>query len=128
MKEHKVVIGGREFPLAFTLNTMIKLQEEYPDFDFANIDDAIRKPKGFVDMLYRLAVSGAALEDRQLDVDRDWMADRIPPSKKAIEKIGAEVAGTMKDWTFMETEKMENEGREIDVTLEKIKKNEEKTD
>ena len=127
MKEHKVEIGGREFPLAFTLNTMIKLQEDIPDFDFKDLDERMKNPKGFVDMLFRLAFSGAALENKKLDVDRDWLAERIPVNNEKISAIANEASLAIVESMLMETEQMEKEGREVDVSLEKIKKNEEIT-
>ena len=127
MKKHTVTIGKREFPLAFTLNTMIRMQEELPGFDFNKLDEMIRKPKGLIDVMYQLAVSGAALEDKTLDVSREWMAERIPASQKRLVEIQVEVVNALTDGMHMETEEEENENREVDVVLEDIKKKDGKT-
>jgi len=128
MKKHTITIAKREFNLAFTLNTMIRLQENLPDFDFNKLDAMIRKPKGLIDVMYELAVSGAALEDRALDVSKAWMAEHIPASQKRLVEIQMEVVNALTDGMRMETEEEENEDREVDVVLEDIKKKDEKTD
>lgn len=127
MKTHTVTIGGREFPLAFTLNTMINLQDEFPDFDFSNINEMLAKPKGIVDIMFQLAASGAALEEKELDISKKWLAERIPANIKSIQRIQEAVIGALTDGMEMETEKAENEDREVDVVLEDIKKKDGKT-
>ena len=127
MKEHKVTVGNREFPLAFTLKTMIRLQEDLPDFDFNTLDEMMKKPKGMLEMLYQLALSGAAIEDKTLDVSREWIGEHIPASRKKLVEIQVEIVNTLTDGMEMETEEEENGDREIDVVLEDIKKKDGKT-
>ena len=63
--KHEVKIGGKVFPLAFTLKTLIDLQKEIKDFDLASLEISVAKdPKGLMDLLYLLASSGAALETK----------------------------------------------------------------
>jgi hypothetical protein len=128
MKRHTVTIAKREFNLAFTLNTMIRMQEDQPDFDFNKLDVILRQPKGLVDVLYQLALSGAALEDSPLDVSKEWMAEHIPANQKSLAEIQMGVVNALTDGMRMETEEEENENREVDVVLEEIKKKDEKTD
>lgn len=127
MKKHTVTIAKREFPLAFTLKTFIRLQDEVEGFDFDRLNDLIRMPKGMVDVLYELAVSGAKLEGQPLDVDKDWMAERIPANIRSIRTIQAAIVGALTDYMEMESEKEADENREVDVVLEDIKKKEAKT-
>lgn len=127
MKKHTVIIGGREFPMAFTLKTMIRMQEEIPGFNYNEIDKFIATPAGMLDTLYYLMVSGAALEDQTLDVSKDWIGERIPASRTRLAQIQVATIETLADGMAMETEEEENRDREIDVVLEDIKKNGGKT-
>ena len=121
--KHEVKIGGNTFPLAFTLKTLIDLQTEIKDFDLASLEISVAKdPKGLMDLLYLLASSGAALEDKELDVSREWMAARIPASAKRMADIQVAMMDTISDGMAMETEEAEEEN-EVDVTLREIKKN-----
>ena len=121
--KHEVKIGGKTFPLAFTLKTLIDLQTEIKDFDLASLEISVAKdPKGLMDLLYLLASSGAALEDKELDVSREWMAARIPASAKRMADIQVAMMDTISDGMAMETEETEEEN-EVDVTLREIKKN-----
>lgn len=121
--KHEVKIGGKVFPLAFTLKTLIDLQKEIKDFDLASLEISVAKdPKGLMDLLYLLASSGAALEDKELDVSREWMAARIPASAKRMADIQVAMMDTISDGMAMETEEAEEEN-EVDVTLREIKKN-----
>ena len=122
MKKHSITIGGREFPLAFTLHTMIRMEREIEGFDFANIMELVRKPAGMLDMLYCLAETGAALDGGQLDVDREWMSLRIPVSLKKMSEMQVEIMETLSDGMSMETDTEDDE--EVDVVLEEIKKKE----
>jgi len=128
MKSHVVKIGGKEFPLSFSLKTMLRLQEDVDGFDLNKIDEFVRSPGGLLDILYEMAVSGAALEDKKLDVNKDWMAERIPFSMKRLVDIQVEIVNTLTAGMEMETEEEENADREVDVTLEDIKKKDGKTD
>lgn len=121
--KHEVKIGGKTFPLAFTLKTLIDLQTEIKDFDLASLEISVAKdPMGLMDLLYLLASSGAALEDKELDVSREWMAARIPASAKRMADIQVAMMDTISDGMAMETEEAEEEN-EVDVTLREIKKN-----
>ena len=127
MKEYSLTIGGRKFPLAFTLNTMLRMQEEVDGFNFDNMGEYISTAGGLVTIMYYMAASGAALENQKLDVSRTWMAERIPVNPKRIEQIRDAVIGAITDGMKMEAEEAENEDREVDVVLEDIKKKDGKT-
>ena len=128
MKKHSIKIAGREFPLAFSLNTMVRFQDENPDFNYSNIDDEIKTPKGLIDVMYSLAKSGAALNDQVLDVSKEWMAERIPTTFDSLVNLRKAVVDTLSDGMHMETLEKENKDREVDVVLEELKKKEVKTD
>ena len=120
-------IGGREFPLKFTLRTLIRMQEDLPDFN-DDFNTYITTAKGLMNTIYYLAMSGAALEDKELDVSLDWMAERIPANRKKLQEIQKTVVNVLVEGNRMETEEEENQDREVDVVLEEIKKNGSKTD
>ena len=128
MGRQTIKIGGRVFTLAFSLNTMARMQDEVPGFDFNNLNESIRKPKGLIDIIYHMAISGAALEGQKLDIDREWMAERIPATVKQLGKIQLAVNQTLTEAMTMETEEEDKQDREVDVVLEEIKKKDEKTD
>jgi hypothetical protein len=128
MKKHSIKIAGREFPLAFSLNTMVRFQDENPDFNYENIDEEIKTPRGLIDVMYSLAKSGAALNDQVLDVSKEWMAERISPSFDSLVNLRSAVVETLSDGMHMETLEKENKDREVDVVLEELKKKEVKTD
>ena len=120
-------IGDREFPLKFTLRTLIRMQEDLPDFN-DDFNAYIVTPKGLMNTIYYLALSGAAVEDRELDVSKEWMAERIPANGKKLQEIQRTVVDALVDGNRMETEEEENQDREVDVVLEEIKKNGSKTE
>jgi hypothetical protein len=128
MKKHSIKIAGREFPLAFSLNTMVRFQDENPDFNYENIDEEINTPRGLVDVMYSLAKSGAAQNDQVLDVSKEWMAERISPTFDSLVNLRKAVVDTLSDGMHMETLEKENKDREVDVVLEELKKKEVKTD
>jgi len=120
-------IGGREFPLKFTLRTLIRMQEDLPDFH-DDFNTYIVTPKGLMNTIYYLALSGAALEDKELDVSKDWMAERIPANGKRLQEIQKTVVSVIVEGNRMESEEEEAQDREVDVVLEEIKKNGSKTE
>ena len=120
-------IGDREFPLKFTLRTLIRMQEDLPDFH-DDFNAYITTPKGLMNTIYYLALSGAALEDKELDVSKDWMAERIPANGKRLQEIQKTVVSVLVEGNRMESEEEEEQDREVDVVLEEIKKNGSKTE
>lgn len=124
MKKHTVAIGQIEFPLAFTLQTMIWMEHEIEGFDFSKINEIAANPESMVDMLYLMARTGAALEERKLEKTKEWMALHIPASFRRISEIQIAMMDTMSDGMGMETEEEDDE--EVDVVLEEIKKKEAK--
>jgi len=128
MKEHKVVIAKRTFPLSYSLSCLEKMEKTIPDFDSTKIDELINSTSGLLDILYLLAVQGAKLQGQKLDVDRDWFGDHLPVNFKRLFTIRLAVTETIVDGMSMEAEEEEDADREIDVVLEELKKKEEKTD
>lgn len=127
MSKHEIKIWDRTFPLSFTLRTLIRMQEDLPDFN-DDFNKYITTAKGLMNTIYYMALSGAALEDKALDVSMDWMAERIPASGKKLQEIQRAIVDTLVEGNRMETEEEENQDREVDVVLEEIKKNGSKTD
>ena len=123
MKEHKVKIGKREFPLVFTLGTLETMETEIPDFNLTEIDGILSKTSGLLSVLYLLAQEGAIAQGKALDVDRQWFGAHIPASKSCIVRIHEAIVDTLVDFMSMETAE-EDENQEVDVTLEELKKKE----
>lgn len=122
MKKHAIKVGGREFPLAFTLGALEKMETAFPGVDITRIDSSLATTAGLLDMIYILAECGAKTEGQMLDVGREWFASHIPASNTAIARVYQEIVDTMVDWMNMETEQ-EDADREVDVVLNEIKKN-----
>lgn len=122
MKEHKIKIAKREFPLAFSLRTLAKIQEKHPDVSVENIEDMFQTVPGLLEMLYLLAEQGARNEGRKLDVDEEWFGSNLPANLKRIVSIRLVVLNTVVDGMHMEAEEEEDADREIDVVLEELKK------
>ena len=123
MKEHKVKIGKKEFPLVFTLGTLETMEAEIPDFNLTEIDGILSKTSGLLSVLYLLAQEGAIAQGKSLDVDRKWFGAHIPASKSCIVRIHEAIVDTLVDFMSMETAE-EDENQEVDVTLEELKKKE----
>ena len=127
-KTHTVKIAGRIFTLAFTLRAMLMMQRDIEGFDFNDLDKLAAKPDSMLDMLYILADNGAKLEDKDLDVDKDWFALHIPASLRKLISIRISILETLADGMNMEAEEDDEHNREIDVVLQEIQKKREKTD
>ena len=123
MKEHKVKIGKKEFPLVFTLGTLETMEAEIPDFNLTEIDGILSKTSGLLSVLYLLAQEGAIAQGKSLDVDRKWFGAHIPASKACIVRIHEAIVDTLVDFMSMETAE-EDADQEVDVTLEELKKKE----
>lgn len=128
VKTQSIKIGGRTFSLAFTLKTLLDMQEHIEGFDYNRIEEIVRRPQGLVDVLYYLMKTGEALEGRELDVDSDWIALHIPPSAKQILYLQILIRDTMQDNMHMETEEDDDRSREVDLVLQELQKKSEKTD
>lgn len=127
VKTRPVKIGGRNFKLAFTLISMMRMQNEIEGFDFNELNEIIAKPDKMLKILYILADTGAKLSNEKLDVDEEWMALHIPASAKRLIYLRMVVIDTMTDGMLMETEEEEDLDREIDVVLQEIQKKRVKT-
>lgn len=123
MKEHKVKIGKREFPLVFTLGTLETMESEIPNFSLGEIDNILSTTGGLLTVLFLLAQEGAIAQGKPLDVDRKWFGAHIPASKSCIVKIHEAIVNTLLDYMEMETAE-EDANQEVDVTLEELKKKE----
>ena len=87
MKEHKIKIAKREFPLAFSLRTLAKIQEKHPDISVENIEDMFQTVPGLLEMRYLLAEQGARNAGTKLDVDAEWFGSNLPANLKRIVSI-----------------------------------------
>lgn len=127
VKTHKIKIGGREFTLAFTLRAMLKMQQRIEGFDFNQIDKLVQTPDGMLQALYILAENGEKLEGRDIDVDEDWFALRIPANLRKFVTIQLAITETLTDGMSMEAEDDDERSREVDVVLQEIQKKRERT-
>ena len=127
-KTYKVKIGGREFPLAFTLRTLIRLKQDNPDFDVSDIGKAASDPDDMVRILYYMMEDAAKLAGKTLDVDREWIALHIPVNARKFIAIQLAINHAATEGMKMEAEEDEDEGREVDLVLQEIQKKSGKTD
>lgn len=126
MKEHSIKLAKKEFPLVFVLGTMQRLEETVPGFDLTQIDELLRSSKGLLDVLYCMAAEAAVVNGQELKETRAWFGAHAPASKTWIVKAHQEIVATLIDGMSMETDD-EDEGEEVDVVLEEIKKKDVKT-
>lgn len=127
MKEFKITIAKKDFPLRFSLGTLQLLEETIPDFDLSKIDARLRTTGGLLDVLYCLAVEGAIAKGEELKESRAWFGANAPASRRWIVTAHETVVAALIDGMSMETDD-EEEKEEVDVVLEEIKKKDGKTD
>ena len=125
-KKTMIRLDGREFPIVFTLRTLIRLKEENPDFDVSTISKALATPGNLVKVLYFMMADAAKLEEKELDVDEDWIALRISISPRRFVGLQLKIIHAITDNMNMESGD-EDEDREVDLVLQEIQKKSEKT-
>lgn len=123
MKTKKLKVGGREFALLFDLNAMQAMEDGIKDFDLSKLSDYVRTPGGMLDIITILAREGEEAEGRVLDVDKRWFGRHISPAPAKIANIHIVILDTLREGLSMETED-DDDGGEVDVVLEEIKKKE----
>lgn len=118
----EIKIAGRTFALAFTLNAMIEMQQQIPEFSMAKISEYPRTPEGLRTIILALAREGEYLEGRKLDIDAAWLGSHIKPSPARIAKIQTAIIQAIMDG--MELENDDGSDEETDVVLDEIRKKE----
>lgn len=126
-KRRSIKLGGRVFPLAYTLRTVNRLKHEFPDFDTDDIRKMVSDTEKLVILLYYMADDAAKLAGEKFDVDMEWIAVNIPMSTRKLIAIQLAVIHTVADAMKMESEEDEDTDREIDLVLQEIQKKSEKT-
>ena len=121
MEQRTVKIAKRTFPLAFTLGAMEELQNKIENFNLAKLQEYVKSPSGLMDILLALMRQGASLEGKALDVDRTWLASHLSPAPIRMAPIQVTILNALSDGLTMEAEE---DGGEVDVVLEEIKKKE----
>ena len=116
-----VKIAKRAFPLAFTLGAMEELQNKIENFNLTKLQEYVKSPSGLMDILLALMRQGAILEGKTLDVDRTWLASHLSPAPIRMAPIQVAILNALSDGLTMEAEE---DGGEVDVVLEEIKKKE----
>ena len=125
---HTIKIAKKEFPLALTMGTLELLEERIPGFDLTKVDDTLRGTKGLMDVLYCLMQEGAILETgKDLTVDRKWLGAHCKASGEWIAMAHTAIVDAMVAGMTMEADEDDSD-REVDVTLEQLKKNGNKAD
>ena len=117
-----VKIGGRTFPLAYTMRGMLKMKESIPNFETTSIREVISDPDGLLTVLHIMMQDAADLEGTPLDVDKKWLSLHLPPSVRKMVELQIAVIDVMTEDMLMETEEDESRSREIDVVLQEIQK------
>ena len=118
----EIKIADRTFALAFTLNAMIEMQQQIPDFSMAKISEYPRTPEGLRTIILALAREGEYLEGRKLDIDAAWLGSHIKPSPARIAKIQTAIVQAIMEG--MELENDDGSDEETDVVLDEIRKKE----
>ena len=118
----EIKIADRTFALAFTLNAMIEMQQQIPEFSMAKISEYPRTPEGLRTIILALAREGEYLEGRKLDIDAAWLGSHIKPSPARIAKIQTAIVQAIMEG--MELENDDGSDEETDVVLEEIRKKE----
>lgn len=118
----EIKIAGRTFALAFTLNAMIEMQQQIPEFSMAKISEYPRTPEGLRTIILALAREGEYLEGRKLDIDAAWLGSHIKPSPARIAKIQTAIIQAIMEG--MELENDDGSDEETDVVLDEIRKKE----
>ena len=121
MEQRTVKIAKRTFPLAFTLGAMEELQNKIENFNLAKLQEYVKSPGGLLDILLALMRQGAILEGKTLDVDRTWLASHLSPAPIRMAPIQVAILNALSDGLTMEAEE---DGGEVDVVLDEIKKKE----
>lgn len=127
VKKRGIKLGGRVFPLAFTLRTVNRLKHEFPDFDTDDVRKMVADTEQLVALLYYMADDAAKLAGETFDFDREWIAVNIPVNARKMIAIQIAVINTIADAMKMESEEDEETDREIDLVLQEIQKKREKT-
>lgn len=118
----EIKIADRTFALAFTLNAMIEMQQQIPEFSMAKISEYPRTPEGLRTIILALAREGEYLEGRKLDIDAAWLGSHIKPSPARIAKIQTAIVQAIMEG--MELENDDGSDEETDVVLDEIRKKE----
>lgn len=123
MKEVKV--GGRVLALAFTLEAMDEMESAFGKaIDLEDVKETIvdgtSDRKNLVKCLYVMAKEGAALNGETLDIDEKWISRYMRPGD--IPRMRIAIMETVADGMRMETAEGD-EGEEVDLVLEELKKN-----
>ena len=124
MKTHKIRVAGRDFELLFNYQALADLCDAIEGFDLGDVLTYVKTPKFFPVLIAILARAGEAQAGRALDVDAAWFSAHMRPSPVSVMKIQIAVNETLADGMLMETE--EEEPGEVDVTLEELKKKEDR--
>ena len=122
MKTVPLKVGGRTFALAFTLNAMCEMQDKIQNFDLNKLSDYVKTPDGLLDLLVIMARQGESLNDRELDVDREWFGKHLSPSPRRMTTIQIALLNALAEGMRMDTE--DDEEFETDEVLNDIKKKE----
>lgn len=123
MKTTPLKVGKRTFALAFTAQAMADLEETVADFDIAKVSEMTKSMGTLLDAVTALARAGEELEGRAPDVDRKWFGAHISPAPLSVTKVQIAVLNAFAEGFRMEAED-EDEGGEVDVVLEELKKKE----
>ena len=118
----EIKIADRTFALVFTLNAMIEMQQQIPEFSMAKISEYPRTPEGLRTIILALAREGEYLEGRKLDIDAAWLGSHIKPSPARIAKIQTAIVQAIMEG--MELENDDGSDEETDVVLDEIRKKE----
>lgn len=124
MKYTGIKIAGREFTLVFNMNANLEMSELIEDYKVTSVGDYIKgQGKEMLIVLAALARQGEILNGRTLDVGLEWFGAHIPYRLSSLVKVQVALLDAVSIGMRMETEE-DNDGIEVDVVLEELKKKE----
>lgn len=120
----RIKVGGRELALAFTLGAMDEIERRTETkIDLRDVKQTIIDATGdrhkLVSILTAMAAEGAALENREPDVDEAWLTHHMRPG--LLPKMQVAMFEAVAEGMSMETAD-EDGDEEIDLVLEELKK------
>ena len=124
LRTHHFKIAGRTFSAVFNLNVLDRLadmagpMEDGTPLDAQALMQVWSTRYGLLKALLVLIREGERLEGRELEIDEDWLRERLSPAEMMW--IQRKMAAVMIEAMRMETAADEDE--EVDAVLEEIKK------
>lgn len=129
LKFPTIKVGKREIPLAYTLRTQIRIEEDL-EMTYDELRENVNQLKGnrntktTIRTLRILGNAGLERAGKEADLTEEWLTDHIVPKDMLAYKVA--ILQTLFAGRYMETENSED--GEVDIGLMEIRKKKESTD